>query len=224
MPSVIVTGGTGGLGAAVTTALLAGGWHVLVPWRSASELSRVPTDPALTLVEADLFAPESVASCVAAADQPTQPLRAVVNLVGGFAMGGRLHETPIEDFERQLTINLRATVLMAQSALPRMAANGGGSFICVSSQATGKPFSGAAGYLTAKTAVLGLAAALHAEYARDRIRVNTILPDVIDTPRNRADQPGADFSRWTPPEAVAAAIAFLCGDSSAAVRGARINV
>jgi NAD(P)-dependent dehydrogenase (short-subunit alcohol dehydrogenase family) len=96
--------------------------------------------------------------------------------------------------------------------------------VCVSSQAIRRPFSGAAGYLTAKTAVLGLAGALHAEYESDGVRVNAILPNVIDTPANRAAQPGADTSGWTKPEAIAQTIAFLCDDRSGAVRGSQIFV
>jgi NAD(P)-dependent dehydrogenase (short-subunit alcohol dehydrogenase family) len=87
-----------------------------------------------------------------------------------------------------------------------------------------RPFAGAAGYLTSKTAVLGLVDVLHAEYARDGVRVNAILPSVIDTPANRAAQPDADRSGWTSPEAIGRVILFLCGDSAAAVAGAHLPV
>jgi NAD(P)-dependent dehydrogenase (short-subunit alcohol dehydrogenase family) len=72
--------------------------------------------------------------------------------------------------------------------------------------------------------VLAFAAALHAEYHRDGVRVNTILPGVIDTPANRAAQPGADPGRWTAPADIADTVAFLCSPASAAVRGAQIPV
>jgi NAD(P)-dependent dehydrogenase (short-subunit alcohol dehydrogenase family) len=87
-----------------------------------------------------------------------------------------------------------------------------------------RPFAGAAGYLTAKTAVLGLVDALHAEYAGDRVRVNAILPGTIDTPGNRAAQPDADRSGWTAPEAIADVILFLCNDSGSAVSGVHLPV
>lgn len=219
--SVIVTGGTGGLGTAVTAALLEQGWRVVVPWVAESEVDRLPKAENLTLVQADLFDPAAVAKCVEAA---SSPLKAVVNLVGGFAMGGRVHETPIEDFEAQLRLNLRAGYLMCHAAMPRLIEAGGGAVVCVSSQATRKPFSGAAGYLTAKTAVLGLVGALHAEYEKDGLRVNAILPNVIDTPANREAQPKADYSSWTAPELIAETIAFLCDDRSAAVRGSHLMV
>jgi len=219
--SVVITGGTGGLGAAVTQALLGEGWQVVVPWVARKELERVPSSDNLTLIEADLFDAAAAAEVVAAAPAP---LKAVVNLVGGFAMSGRVHETPIEEFEAQLRLNLRPGYLMCHAALPRLIESGGGAVVCVSSQATRRPFSGAAGYLTAKTAVLGLVGALHAAYERDGIRVNAILPNVIDTPANRAEQPNADTTGWTKPEVIAQTIAFLCDDRSAAVRGSHILV
>jgi NAD(P)-dependent dehydrogenase (short-subunit alcohol dehydrogenase family) len=223
--TALVTGGTGGLGIAVTNRLLESGWRVVVPWLVPGELDRAPRDNALELVEADLFDPAAVAAVVEqAAGDRQRPLRAVVNLVGGFATGGRLHETPIEDFEAQLRLNLRPTYLVSQAALPHLITAGGGALIAVSSQSALRPFPGASGYLTAKTAVLGLVDVLHAEYHRDGVRVNAILPGVIDTPANRQAMPDADRSGWTAPETIAATVAFLCDDASAAVRGARIPV
>jgi NAD(P)-dependent dehydrogenase (short-subunit alcohol dehydrogenase family) len=219
--SVVITGGTGGLGGAVTAALLRDGWEVVVPWVASHELDRVAKDPALTLIQADLQDPAAVARVVEAAPSP---LRAVVNLVGGFAASGRVHETPLPEFESQLRLNLFPGYLMCQAAIPRLMEAGGGSVVLVSSQSALRPFSGAAGYLTAKTAVLGLAGALHAEYQKDGVRVNTILPNVIDTPANRASQPDADTSKWTKPEVIAETIAFLCDDRSAAVRGSQLMV
>ncbi|GAA5180605.1 hypothetical protein GCM10023322_13270 [Rugosimonospora acidiphila] len=227
----------------MTGTLLAAGWRVVVPWRTRAGLDRLPTmrpaglgasdaaprpgpvPDALVPVEADVFDPDSVRRCVqVATGDADRPLRAVVNLVGGFAMGGRVHETPVEDFEAALRSNLRPTYLVCQAALPALVAAGGGAVVCVSSRATGAAFPGAAGYLTAKTAVLGLVAALDAEYWGDGIRVNAILPGVIDTPGNRAGQPEADRRGWTDPVTIADTVAFLCGDGSAAVHGAQIKV
>jgi NAD(P)-dependent dehydrogenase (short-subunit alcohol dehydrogenase family) len=220
--TVLVTGGTGGLGVAVTTTLRDQGWEVLVPWRNESELARLGDDTkGITLVQADLTDPDSVRECVAAAGPG---LRAVVNLVGGFAIAGRVHETPVEEFERLLKLNLRPTYLVCQAAISVLKDAGGGSVVCVSAQAVHKPPPGAAGYITAKTAILGLVAALQVEYGPDNIRVNAILPLVIDTPANRAAQPNADRSGWTPPSDIASTVAFLCGDESLTIKGAQIPV
>jgi NAD(P)-dependent dehydrogenase (short-subunit alcohol dehydrogenase family) len=220
--TALVTGGTGGLGVAVTTALRDQGWHVVVPWRRKAELGRLGDDTkGITLIQADLTDPASVRDCVATAGAD---LRAVVNLVGGFRVGGRVHETPVDDFEALLKVNLRPTYLVSQAAIPVLMAGGGGSVVCVSAQATSKPFPGAAGYITAKAAILGLVTAMQAEYASDNIRVNAILPSFIDTPGNRAAQPNADRSRWTPPSDIASTVVFLCGDESRTIKGAQIPV
>src|SRR3954466_14271199 len=113
--TAIVTGGTGGLGAAVTRTLLDDGFRVVVPWFAERELERVKPHDRLELVQADLTDPDSARNVVATAGDS---LRALVNLVGGFAMGDRVHETPVEDFEQQLRLNLRPTYLVCQGGTP----------------------------------------------------------------------------------------------------------
>ena len=223
--TALVTGGTGGLGSAVTLRLLEAGWHVVVPWVVESELSRLPAHPRLELVEADLFDPDDVARVVGvAAAHPDAPLKAVANLVGGFAMGSRVHETHVDDFERLLRLNLRPTYLATQMALPHLMKAGGGSIVAVSARAAFSPFSGAAGYVTAKAAVWALVSSLAVEYQDDGIRVNAILPSVIDTPGNRESQPGANPSGWVSPARLADVVAFLFSDEAAAITGAQVPV
>ncbi|HEY0700405.1 MAG TPA: SDR family NAD(P)-dependent oxidoreductase [Micromonospora sp.] len=222
--SVLVTGGTGGLGGAVTAAFVEAGWRVVVPSRTPGTGAR-PAAGDVVRVAADLTDPDSVARAVAvAADDPDRPLRAVVNLVGGYAGGGLVHETPLVDFERMLTVNLRPTFLVTRAALPRLVDAGGGAVVCVSSRAAVSPFAGAAGYVTAKAAVLAFANAVAVEYRDSGVRCNTVLPSVVDTPANRAAQPTADHSRWVHPDQIAPVIRFLAGDESAPTSGATVPV
>jgi NAD(P)-dependent dehydrogenase (short-subunit alcohol dehydrogenase family) len=223
--SVLVTGGMGGLGGAVTAAFVEAGWRVVVPVRpDAADAEPAAADGAV-LVPADLTDPAAVAVAVAeAASQAAAPLRAVVNLVGGYAQGGLVHETPIDEFERMLALNLRPTYLVTHAALPHLVAAGGGSVVCVSARAAVAPFPGAAGYITAKAAVLAFAAAVAVEYRGAGVRCNTVLPSVIDTPVNRAAQPAADHSRWVPASQVARVIRFLTEDDSAPMSGAAVPV
>ena len=223
--TALVTGGTGGLGTAVVARLLADGWRVVVPWVAEGELERVERAPGLELVQADLFAPEAVGSVVsAAAGDSSAPLLGVVNLVGGYAAGGRVHETPIEEFEAQFRVNLRPTYLVTRAALPHLLAAGEGSIVCVGTRAALRPFPGAAGYVSSKAAVIAFAQALAVEYRDDQVRANAILPSVIDTPGNRASMPNADFERWVKPNEIAAVIAFLLSDDSAPTSGAAVPV
>jgi NAD(P)-dependent dehydrogenase (short-subunit alcohol dehydrogenase family) len=225
--TVLVTGGRGGLGPAVTDAFLADGWRVVAPLRRLPGPGGAEPAPGgrLEVVEADLADPAAVERAAAhAAADPATPLRAVVNLAGGYAAGPRLHETPPEEFERLLALNLRPTFLVTRAALPHLLAGGGGAVVCVSARAALQPFAGAVPYATAKGAVLTFAQAVAVEYRARGVRCNTILPSVIDTPANRAAQPDADHSRWVPPSQVAAVIRFLAGEESAPTSGAAVPV
>ncbi|GAA3344621.1 SDR family NAD(P)-dependent oxidoreductase [Amorphoplanes nipponensis] len=220
--SVLVTGGAGGLGGAVLKALRDQDWRIVAPVRTGGA-GRLPQG--VVTVTADLNDPAEVAAAVATASaEPGAPLRAVINLAGGYAGGGPVHETPVEDFEAILRANLRPTYLVTAAALPHLVDAGGGSVVCVSSRAAVAPFAGAAGYATAKAAVLAFANAVAVEYRKSGVRCNTVLPSVIDTPANRAAQPGADFSRWVTPAEIAQVITFLAGDGSAPTSGATIPV
>ncbi|MBV8987250.1 MAG: SDR family NAD(P)-dependent oxidoreductase [Solirubrobacterales bacterium] len=223
--SAIVTGGTGGLGAAVVKRLLDDGWRLVVPWIVESELERVDRREGLELVQADLFEAGSVEKVVglAAADAGA-PLRGIVNLVGGFAVGGRVHETPVEEFESMFRLNLRATYLVVSAGLPHLIGAGGGSIVCVGTRAALVPFAGAVGYVASKAAVIAFAQAVAVEYKDDGVRCNAILPSVIDTPANRASMPKADFDRWVKPAEIAGVIAHLLSGDSIATSGAAIPV
>jgi NAD(P)-dependent dehydrogenase (short-subunit alcohol dehydrogenase family) len=243
--TAIITGGTGGLGSAVVTRLLDDGWRAIVPWIAERELERLQQQlddrgaafsreagaragrwpDGLELIQADLSEPDAVRSVVAAgATEHDAPLRGVVNLVGGFAAGGRVHETPLEEFEQQFRLNLRPTYLITQAALPHLVDGGGGSIVCVGTRAAVQPFPGAAGYISSKAAVIAFAQAVAAEYKNDGVRCNAILPSVIDTPANRASMPNADHAKWVKPAEIAGVIAHLLSDESAPTSGAAIPV
>ena len=221
MATVVISGGTGGLGIAVTRTLLEAGWHAVVPTRPGAGDGGVEPHPELELIEADLFDGADARRVI---DCAGSDLGAVVNLVGGFSAGARVHETPIEEFEQQFKLNLRPAYLLCNAGLPLMLERGTGSIICVSARAALRPFAGAAGYIASKAAVLAFVDALAAEYTRDGIRTNAIIPSVIDTPANRASQPDADHSRWVKPDEIARVIRFLCSEDSIATSGGHIPV
>jgi NAD(P)-dependent dehydrogenase (short-subunit alcohol dehydrogenase family) len=223
--TAIVTGGTGGLGSAVVARLLDDGWRVVAPWIVERELERVQRRDGLELVEADLFDAAAVEQVVrAAAGSNDAPLRGLVNLVGGFAAGGRVHETAIDEFEKQFRLNLRPTYLVTQASLARMVKRGDGAIVCVGTRAALQPFPGAAGYISSKAAVIAFAQAVAVEYRDDGIRCNAILPSVIDTPANRASMPKADHDRWVKPAEIATVVAHLLSPDSTATSGAVIPV
>ena len=217
--TALITGGAGGLGRAVVAAFVADGWHVVVLEARAAELEGAE------LVEADLADPDQVVRAVGSASAaPGAPLRAVVNLVGGFAADQPVAATPIAVFEAQFALNLRPTYLVTQAALPALVAAGGGSIVCVSSRSALHPFAGAAGYCASKAAVITFAQVVAREHAADGVRCNAVLPSMIDTPANRAAMPPEQHGKLTPPGAIAGVIRFLCSDESAPTSGAAIPV
>jgi NAD(P)-dependent dehydrogenase (short-subunit alcohol dehydrogenase family) len=218
--AVLVAGGTGALGSAVVDELLGAGYAVTSTWVVPAERERIEEREGLSLVEADLTDPGSAASAVASVED----LAAVVDLVGGFSMGPKVHETDPADFERQMRLNLTPAFLLAHAAMPRLVDRGGGAFICISTRAAVRPFAGAAGYVTSKAAVLAFVKALDADYRDAGVRCNAVLPSVIDTPANRDSMPDADFSKWVPPAEIARVIRFLVSDESKPISGAGVPV
>ncbi len=225
--TVLVTGGTGALGQAVVAELLEAGARVVVTWIAEAEKQRVEdalgARETLELVQADLSAgPGAEAAVATAADG--SPLAAAVNLVGGYAGTGRLHETAAGEMERMLELNLMTAYRVCRAALPRMVEQGGGAIVCVGTKAALEPFAGAAAYAISKAAVLALVRSIAVEYRDEGIRANAILPSVIDTPANRASMPNADHSTWVPPVAIARVVRFLCSLESTPVSGAAVPV
>ena len=222
MPTALITGGAGGLGAAVVDAFVADGWRVVVPDVLPGPSERLPD--VIEAIQADLTDPDDVARVVrAAAGDEAQPLRALVNLVGGFKADQHVADTPLADFEALFTLNLRPTYLVTQCVLPRLVAGGGGAIVCVSSQAALEPWAGGAGYAASKAAVLAFARTVAKEHARDGVRCNAIATSLIDTPANREAMPEA-IDKMVPPERIAATIRFLCSDDSAALNGVVLPV
>jgi NAD(P)-dependent dehydrogenase (short-subunit alcohol dehydrogenase family) len=222
--TVLITGATGAVGAAMVDVMLEAGWHVVATWVVPEERERMQEPEGLELVQADLLQESDVSDAVTRAAFGPGGLRAVVNLVGGYAAGAPLHETALEDFEKLFRLNLRPTFLVTRAAVPFMLDAGGGSIVCVSARAAVQPFGGAVGYVSSKAAVLAFAQAVAADYRDRGVRCNAVLPSVVDTPANRKAQPDADHSRWVAPVEIARVIRFLCSDESAPVSGAAIPV
>ena len=199
--TVLIAGATGGLGPAVVAELESSGYEVATP--------RVD----LTDTAAATGAVEGV-----------EGLEAVVNLVGGFASGPKVHETDPAEFERMLRLNLFTGFNLARAAMPLLVERGGGAYVGVSARHVSRPFPGAAGYISAKAAVLAFVQALDADYKADGVRANCIVPATIDTPANRAAMPNADHSKWVATKDIAKVVRFLVSDDSKPVSGAAIPV
>ena len=150
-------------------------------------------------------------------------LDGLVNIAGGFRWE-ELAGGTLDIWDSMYRINLRTAVVSCQAALPFLLQSGGGRIVNVGAMGAVKAAAGMGAYAASKAGVAKLTEAL-AEELKDRgITVNAILPSTLDTPKNRADMPRADFTRWVAPAEAAEVIAFLVSDAARAVTGALIPV
>lgn len=219
MSVVLVTGGTGNLGRAVVDRLHAEGHTLVLAYRTKTP----PVRERQIMIAADLEKSGAAAELVAHAIERAGRLDALVNLIGGYA-GGTVVETDDALWHRMIALNLTSAFSLSRAVLPHLIALGGGRIVHVSSFAATAPFAGAAAYLTAKAGLITLVRAMAEEVAGAGVRVNAVLPTIIDTPENRKAMPDADPSKWVPPASVAKLIAFLVSDAASAINGAAIPV
>jgi NAD(P)-dependent dehydrogenase (short-subunit alcohol dehydrogenase family) len=222
---VVVTGGTGALGGAVTGALIASGATCHIPHHAGEDLGRFPfRDHAQAKLTAgiDLADEAAVEGFYATVPQ----LWASIHLAGGFAPG-KVSETGKDALMRQVETNLATCFLCCRAAVNAMARTGaGGRIVNVAARPAleWRAGAGMAAYAASKAAVAAMTVALAEEVAGDGILVNAIAPSIMDTPANRKAMPKADFTAWPKVEEVAATIAFLASPENKVARGSIVTV
>lgn len=226
---VVVTGGAGNLGQAVTRAFYAAGARVAVVDRKrevAVEVfgDDVPEGDYCAYVTGNLMDEGSVAGIVQEVMDRFGRIDVLVNVAGGFRAGTPVHETPVETWEFMFNLNARTVFLVSRAVIPHMLARKQGKIISVGARAALKGTAKNGPYNASKMAVIRLTETMAAELGRDGINVNCILPGTMDTPANRADTPNADFSKWVQPESMAKVVLFLASDQAADINGAAIPV
>jgi NAD(P)-dependent dehydrogenase (short-subunit alcohol dehydrogenase family) len=149
---------------------------------------------------------------------------AVVNLIGGYTPPQGLAMLDIGVLRRQFELNLVSAAIVTKYAMPLLAARGGGAIVHVSSRVALEKWETAFSYSVSKLGVVRLVEAAAVEGREDGVRVNCILPSIIDTPANRAALPNAMHHRWPKPSELAAVLSFLVSDDAALISGAAIPV
>jgi NAD(P)-dependent dehydrogenase (short-subunit alcohol dehydrogenase family) len=220
---VLVTGGTGALGAAVVSALIQAGATCHVPSRDGRGPKGLGEHARLKMVPSGDLADEAAVNALYSA---VGDVWASVHLAGGFAYAD-IGATSVEELRRQIDINFVSCFLCCRAAVAVMKRGGkGGRIVNVAARPALEPRTGLhmTAYTAAKAAVAALTAALAEEVAGDGILVNAVAPSIIDTPANRKDMPKADTSRWPKPEEIAHTILFLASPANAVTRGAIVPV
>jgi NAD(P)-dependent dehydrogenase (short-subunit alcohol dehydrogenase family) len=240
----VIMGATGGLGSAIVDAFASRGDRVIAVARSRAEVSQLaakyPMSPSpsggglgggVTGDTADLTSRSEVDDLWERIDRVGSP-RWVVNATGGYRAGKVVDATP-DDFSFMMDVNLgtawwscRAAARRMQLAVPSPSGGGqgGGCIINVSSRSGVVAEPGAAAYAIAKAGVIKLTEVLAAELKTSGVRVNVVVPAVIDTPANRQALPEKVMQKAVAPAEIAAVIAYLCSDAALAITGAAIPV
>jgi NAD(P)-dependent dehydrogenase (short-subunit alcohol dehydrogenase family) len=225
---VLVAGGTGGLGRAVSLAFLQEGARVVVTYRSEEEFTALQSAAgASALLEGhsvDVTAEEPVAQFVAAILAKHGQIDVMVNTVGGYAGGAKFWETDTKVFDSMLLLNLRSGLMLSRSVVPSMLEKKRGAFVNVASKAAVDHAGATAAYTASKAAALAMIDSLAADLKGSGVRVNSILPSIIDTEPNRKAMPGANFATWPKPEDIARVVLFLCSEDAKTIHGAAIPV
>ena len=195
MKTLIITGGTGGLGTTV--------------------VERLSRDYDCTLLHREDFATDdTLRAAITKAGAPY----GLVHMAGGYA-GGTVSETSPETWDNMLDVNVTTAFRAIRATLAAMRRDQPGRIVAISSEATLTKFAGAAAYVVSKTALNTLIEMTAAELAGTSITANALLPGTLDTPASRKAMPDAPR---VPLERVAETIAFLLSEAAASINGALI--
>jgi len=226
---VIVAGGSGGLGREVSLAFLEEGADLVVTYREPKEFDALKSEAgknasAIEGHSVDVTDEAAVRQLLEKVLAKHGRLDALVNTVGGYAGGVSLWELETKVFDQMLALNLRSGYVLSRAAIPEMLKQKHGAIVNVASKAALDHAAGAAAYAASKAAVLALMDSLAAEVKGTGVRVNSILPSIIDTEANRRAMPTADFAKWPKPADIARVILFLCSDDAKVIHGAAVPV
>jgi NAD(P)-dependent dehydrogenase (short-subunit alcohol dehydrogenase family) len=225
---VLIAGGTGGLGRSVSQAFLQEGASVVVTYQRQEEFENLrraaASSSTLEGKQLDVTDPSTVGTFVNELLAKHGKLDALVNTVGGFVGGLKLWETDPKVFDRMIALNLRSGYVLSRAVVPAMLKQGRGAIVNVVAKAALDHAAGVSAYAASKAAAQAMTESLAAELKGSGVRVNSILPSIIDTEVNRKAMAGADFSKWPKPEDIARVVLFLCSDEAKVVHGAAVPV
>jgi len=225
----LVAGGTGGLGRAVSLAFLEQDCKVAVTYRRKEEWDALQSAAGVNKQHLeghclDVTEAAAVTGLIENLIGKHGRLDALINTVGDYAGGVSLWELDAGVFDQMFALNLRSGFVLSRAVVPVMLKQGYGSIVNVASKAAFDHAAGAAAYAASKAAAVAMMDSLAADLKGTGVRVNSILPSIIDTPANRKAMPKSDFAKWPKPEDIARVILVLCSDAAKVIHGAALPV
>jgi NAD(P)-dependent dehydrogenase (short-subunit alcohol dehydrogenase family) len=187
--TVIVTGGSQGIGSGVAMGFLDRGYNVVATSLAVTKSKELPSSPKLALVDGDLAEAATAAKVAEAAISTFGSIDALVNNAGIYFTKPFTDYTA-DDFKRLVSINLEGSIYMTQLAVKQMLAQkSGGSVVSITAALADNPIAGvnASIAMMTKGGLNAMTRSLAIEYARDGIRVNAVAPGVVDTPLHKTD-------------------------------------
>lgn len=226
---VLVAGGTGALGRAVTLAFLSHGAKAIVTYRAKEEFTELEREAGshssfLEGFRTDVVNENAVRELVSQILAKHKRIDVLVNAVGAYAGGTSLWETDSQVLDRMLALNLRSGFVLCRAVVPLMLKQARGAIVNVASRAAVDHAAGAVAYAASKAAAVAMIDSLAADLKGTAVRANSVLPSIIDTEANRKAMPKSDFSKWPKPEEIANVILYLSSDQAKLIHGAAVPV
>ena len=226
---VLIAGGTGGLGRAISAAFLDEGAAVIVTYRRQDEfdaLRRAVGTRASRLegLTVDVTNEAGVLQAVTAIVTKHGRLDVLTNAVGGYEAGRKLWEMDANVLDKMLSANLLPGYVLSRAVVPIMLRQRHGVIVNVAATAAVDHPASLAAYAASKAAAVAMIDSLNADLKGTGVRANSILPSIFDTEANRKAMPDADYSKWPKPEEIARVMVFLCSDDAGLINGASIRV
>jgi 3-oxoacyl-[acyl-carrier protein] reductase len=233
----LVTGGSGGIGAAISRQFAAEGAHVIVNYRKNGEGAR----SAVAAIQAEGGTAEAYACDVASESEVREMLAAILKVHGridalvccaGIVRDQLAASMTVEEFDEVLDVNLRGTFLCSREVIAPMMAARRGSILHVSSISAEAGGKGQCNYAASKAGVLALTRTMALELAPKNIRVNAVVPGLIETNMSKPVRELAGESllrqipmrRYGTPQDVAHAAVYLTSPNASYVTGAVLHV
>lgn len=218
--TVLITGANGGLGKTVAARAQQLGANLVLLDIAFPPADLARGEAGVSRHAVDLTDSAATRACIEGAGA----IDVVLNLAGGFDMGPAVHEITDQQWDFLFKMNVTTLQNVVRAVVPDMIGRGGGAIVNVGALGALQGQANMGAYCASKSVVMRLTESLSAELKEKGINVNAVLPSIIDTPRNRADMPDADFSKWVTPEQLASAILFLASAEASAIHGVLLPV